>query len=912
MAKKAKLTTRSGTVLPLLILCLVGLLGFVALAIDLGVIATARAGAQAVADAAAMAGARTLNGDVLGNNNYANAAPNATTAATAGMILTTPVQASQVTIDIGSYQYNTPLNKFIPNYTGKDPTENWSLVRARVNYSPPRYFSKIFPGSGALSGQVEATAVHRPRDVAIVMDYSGSQRFGSLLGRPHSGNRNASNNPETVYPLFGHYATLATSYPFRAMTPYDDGTYVYGLANVTVATSSGPAIVDDFYTTPPTRAFFPAPDSYATAPAGDRYLYTNQNTTSTYAKTYQEINNNSATRNPDFELDGYAHYTGNPGGGAPHLLTDKTNYNDVPFAGYTMGPSYWGKTFFIWPPDPRWPLGSSAIDRDRVRRFLLDFGFTTAEVDDPLGTYDKVKQIWTNWPWASEAALRTHLETQLNPTLTASDPTQKYHKILRLHNRPQADWRQRFFFKNDGVTPLDDNTLLWDASGIQRAPQTSGANNYYRINYNAILAWLKAGPNPFPNRLQAGRIVYYTAIPDTIAGSPNTAVNPANLNERFWKHYIDHVLGVEQTGGSTWAQIVATTGYGNDQTWGTVQIGSRPAAPDYRYLNYSNNPKRPLVHMWFGPMSLIDFIGNYNESRFWWPGTCHESALWAQKIGVQAALQDIERNHPNDHVSLIYFSIPKYSSGGSGYFNRVRAPMGKNYTRMIDALWFPLTTIDNPGTTITPYSPEMNEAPHANGNTCYPIALMLAYNQFSSNPSLRTYAQNNGLPSAPVGDAGGLGRRGARKLLIFSTDGVVNQPASASVTGGSPGQGYYQIRQPVEFPTNSGNATTQAFNITSQICALETASPPGYGTARNPVLVHCIAFGDLFEYSGGGAATALSNLQEMQFRGNVQANAGTPLESYKIITGTPDERIAKLTEAFRRIMQDGVQVTLIE
>ena len=36
----------------------------------------------------------------------------------------------------------------------------------------------------------------------MILDYSGSMRFGSLLGLPYSGNRTA-NNPDTVYPLFG-------------------------------------------------------------------------------------------------------------------------------------------------------------------------------------------------------------------------------------------------------------------------------------------------------------------------------------------------------------------------------------------------------------------------------------------------------------------------------------------------------------------------------------------------------------------------------------------------------------------------------------------------------------------------------------------------------------------------------------
>ncbi len=77
---------------------------------------------------------------------------------------------------------------------------------------------------------------------------------------------------------------------------------------------------------------------------------------------------------------------------------------------------------------------------------------------------------------------------------------------------------------------------------------------------------------------------------------------------------------------------------------------------------------RPLLSFWFGPMTMIDFLGNYNlwysgygndcSHYCWWPGTCHEAPLYACKLGIQAALSDIQNNHPNDLVSLIMFSVP--------------------------------------------------------------------------------------------------------------------------------------------------------------------------------------------------------------------------------------------------------------
>src|SRR5271166_117194 len=55
--------SRAGGITPLVALCLVGLLGFVALAVDLSVIVLVRNEAQNAADVAALAGTRTLTGD---------------------------------------------------------------------------------------------------------------------------------------------------------------------------------------------------------------------------------------------------------------------------------------------------------------------------------------------------------------------------------------------------------------------------------------------------------------------------------------------------------------------------------------------------------------------------------------------------------------------------------------------------------------------------------------------------------------------------------------------------------------------------------------------------------------------------------------------------------------------------------
>ncbi|MGE3804065.1 MAG: pilus assembly protein TadG-related protein [Gemmataceae bacterium] len=876
---------RRGVIVPMVALGLIGLLGCVALAIDIGMMATARTQSQAAADAAAMAGARTLNGDVANNNNEASVLPTAQAAATGSSILGTPITPGMVTIESGSYTYNESLQKFeitIP----KHPDDNFNLVRVNVQSQHEAAFGKVL-GMNFFNVHTSAVGAHRPRDVAVILDHSGSMRFDSLLGIPYTGNRTMSNNSEDVFPRFGAYSDIPAAALQNTNSYTTMGSQVYGSANITVTTDSGEALVGDFYSHPrggaATKAFAPPdvtlpPDTYENTPGGDNCPF-QHNSTTNYAQTIQQIIESSA--NAGTSADGWKGYTQPPYDGyAGPTLPE--------FSGYTHGPRYWGKTFWIWPPDPR----------------------------------------------------------------------------------PSNDWRQKFFGTND-------NTRLYDNGGNWRSPSAGG----YTVNYSAILDWIKnTGPNPFPTRLRAGRILYYDAIPSSISGS-----FPSDQNERFWKEYIDYVLGLEQTGGTNYNVVTARSGYGNDFAWGTIRItapngangqinnsagypigytgtiatdtwsgstpsighriemptgsgnwytvttgGSnlrvdRPLAAALANNNgirlssaimpYFDNPRRPKLHFWFGPMTLIDFLGNYNDNRFLWPGTCHEAPLYTQKLGIRASLKDMENNHPNDSVCMMMFSTPKYSAGGAGQFNRTRGPLGRKYRRLTDALFFPPDTIadDFGGSTadISCFDAVANdEVPRSKGGTTPVMGFMLAFNQFSTNPILKTWAP----PPAPDGEAGGLGRIGAQKLVIFLTDGVANTAASASFTNAGPNRSYYRIRQPGEFPSNSGTVTTQLYNVVDQLVADETDSPPGYSTRRRPVIIHSLAFGTLFEptTSSPDKNLALGILQNVAYRGNTLASAGTPLPDENRIIGNSAERVARLQAAFKRIMQDGKQVLLLE
>src|SRR6478672_4804823 len=140
-------TPRRGTIVPLIAITIVVLLGFVALAIDVGLMAMARTQAQNAADCAALTGARTLTGDPATNNNFANCEPNARAAASANKIIARPINGGDpatMSVSIGSYAYDPVAGQFnikIPKGTS-DP---YCLVRVNLSINNnPTFFGRVF------------------------------------------------------------------------------------------------------------------------------------------------------------------------------------------------------------------------------------------------------------------------------------------------------------------------------------------------------------------------------------------------------------------------------------------------------------------------------------------------------------------------------------------------------------------------------------------------------------------------------------------------------------------------------------------------------------------------------------------------------------------------------------------------
>src|SRR4051794_29846191 len=103
---------RRGTILPTLAISLVALCGFIALAVDLGLIAAAKTQAQNAADVAAMVGARSIDGSPV--PDLALATKNAKRAAIANHLLTDVLTDPEVVVQHGAYHYDVANEVFVP------------------------------------------------------------------------------------------------------------------------------------------------------------------------------------------------------------------------------------------------------------------------------------------------------------------------------------------------------------------------------------------------------------------------------------------------------------------------------------------------------------------------------------------------------------------------------------------------------------------------------------------------------------------------------------------------------------------------------------------------------------------------------------------------------------------------------
>ncbi len=1035
--------TRRGTIVPMLALCIVALFAFTALAVDLGMLAVARTECQNAADTAALAGCRALNDKpATVDNDRILAVDNARAVLKENVLYNSKFgDANIVDVRAGVYYYDTSVtpNRFNIKYT-KNSTESWSAIEVIVSNSTPEHQRTFFARVGApgvmgissMSTGARALAVHRPRDVAMVLDYTGSMGYDSTLTWPTSGAVQGLMNPDPAHPKFGHYGryvhyqnTSTSGVGSSTIANRPNPLQMKGFNgsnspnNHTMETGGGPPIVEDFLTAPGDPATIsasttfnnafkmwnpalitrantttltpavynwsgynafaaacPAPDNFDTqsdspvAYVGDKWPRTDgglgPNTTTGWQ--WSTVASNNFTDNGVKTLKDFLNYTTTGTGGrilgvsnftlpteagyqhpAASTVdggTSNSNYRDAiweaygydldvkylrdqttspkivnlrpaadRFKGYSMGPGYWGKTFFVWPPDPRWGGGTGTPNPASL---------ATA------GTFAGVKDSNGNWV---------------------------------------CDWRRRFFLRGDGAAfdPQVDNinTILFRTNNAHvlnaiTTNASSGVSNtpgYYRINYAAVMAWLKSGPQVLPTNLRAGRLLYYSTMPDDLF----TTSSGNSLDRMFWREYVHYIFGVGSFNTSTaplsgsWSSTTGDAtqtlaGVEDDNPFDTNssrQItapaqfdpngSSAPPVNPKPYMAYDDEVNRPRAHFWFGPHSMVNFLELKGENRPWWAGTVREAQCWQLKAAVNSALDDIRNNHPNDFVGIAMFA-------NRNEFSVPAAPMSQDWFTLKNVLFFKKAHVAaikaNPSSTVEdrPYnssfsSSDTNNIPNGSGSTDPLSGMAIGFNLLSSSTSL------------PSADYGTRGRRGAAKIVIFETDGVPNTTRTYAITGTGVNT-RYTTSGSVEYWTVDNTFQSgprphaqAAIKAAERIAAAQSETGvSGYSTPSTPARVYAIGYGYLFDGYNGSNFSSLSTsaqdslrfLLRVQQVGNTSGPGDPPTAAIpfeQVSTGpyqrpdptlpehpvtNPPGRIEKMRLGLERIMQSGVQVTLVE
>jgi Flp pilus assembly protein TadG len=867
-SRPARRPRRRGAILPMVAISLIALLGLVALAIDVGMLLVEKTQAQNAADTAAMTGARAIDGSPGGN--LANAILYAQQIAGYNSVLGVPVTSSEVVPTPGAYHYDPVQQVFVPELT-VTPPDNYSLMQVVVTTSRPSGFARVF-GAPTLDVQATAIAAHRPRDICMVLDFSGSMNNETDLWvvepeyGPASLNGGQSNNTDPVFPAFGPYNPAFSQLAGLQCTNPDPRV---GRCNITQAVFGIGPMVNDYFQNPfgsaGVPAFYPAPPNVTnTNPGGDNYL-PHKNKKNTPALSWQDITGSKSTA-----FTGYAAHTG------------------TPFNGWIQGPGYWGKTFFIWPPDP--------FNDWRKQYFFLSNGTTPLNDDTQFFA-------WKN-------ATRTGTGLNAPP----GNYVINYKAIL---GWIKANCVQAFPGDNTKPFPpiLRAGHILYYSS-IPSDITAPGAYNH---------------ANPNSNITNNDERFWKEYIDFTLG---------------VWRSPMNSTVCIPN------GQPGATCAMGPDFTAGTTTIGGIKGQSNYistnpdtldpagkMYVPFDENPKRPRHTFWFGPMTMVEFMQDTGK----FPGTAHDISMFSAKQGIQGALTDIQNNHPNDLVSLILFSRPTINAAGPGgpadppgnsQFVQSVFSLTKNYSNLTNLLFFPPNSQSQD---VQLWDPNGSQTPAAHGdfdnNTATNHGLMMAYNEFSG--------------ASYTAGKGGNGRFGASRVVILETDGISNVPVGANFTQNVSGTGvnnsYYRINPNTDniwldspspgpgapsFPPVAGNpvqtaAGQAALNIATKLCALTTDfnHGPGFATPAKPVNIHVICFGAVFEPISAGlpeqinAFNLCSMLSQIGGTGNQfpssPSNTSSPYY-YKIVIGNQAQRQQGLKTAFLNILDAEVPVSLVQ
>jgi Flp pilus assembly protein TadG len=198
---------RRGAIAVLAALLLVFMVGMVAFAVDLGYLALAKTQLQTAADSAALAGAAASSLSVSGIQQVAQ------TCANYNQVAGRQVQLNTTDIQVGTW--NAATRTFSAATGGATGNAVKATVRTGANYggATPLFFGKIF-GVSTVNQQATAIAAANPRDIAFVIDLSGSMNDDTTPGSSTS----SSSLMQTVYTELGFGTYPGTNATAKATT----------------------------------------------------------------------------------------------------------------------------------------------------------------------------------------------------------------------------------------------------------------------------------------------------------------------------------------------------------------------------------------------------------------------------------------------------------------------------------------------------------------------------------------------------------------------------------------------------------------------------------------------------------------------------------------------------------------------
>ena len=165
---------------------------------------------------------------------------------------------------------------------------------------------------------------------------------------------------------------------------------------------------------------------------------------------------------------------------------------------------------------------------------------------------------------------------------------------------------------------------------------------------------------------------------------------------------------------------------------------------------------------------------------------------------------------------------------------------------------------------------------------------------------------------------GGSGRKGAQRLVILETDGLANASTSAATTNAGAYLGYFNVGLGNSYTSSSTDPNTDAINVANQICALyndTTYGLPGFSTTSKPVSIQCIAFGAIYEPTTSSTynSAGISLLQSISTIGGstFPSSSSDPTNGYKWCIGTLSQRQTLLQQAFTKILDGTVPISLV-